>query len=304
MMNTTNYPPLKWPDEHLKKASVYSFNLKAGRAFKEMQKIVDERGPIPPELWGDDPRRRETAQKLSRIIKDNVGWSADNFIPDDPFDLLCWGGGYDLQEVGIFLDIEKHFVIDIPDEHIEMICKFTLGQLVDYLLANAACPVSWPAEGKVGLESRICPTAAAFYDLKNFIREHCINQNIDFRPSTMLTGLLDDKETILLKNYICERFGVKPIARKRFLGFLPPFKTWLILNFIMALVIHLWLPSLEWHNIFILMLPILFVLGIIVGQLSFLTWRRGLFNIRDLIKWIVDQRASTHLVKMLEEPSI
>jgi hypothetical protein len=104
---------------------------------------------------------------------------------------------------------------------------------------------------------------------------------------------MDDKDVILLKSYVCERFGVKPIARKRFLALLPPFKTWLALNIIVAIAIRLWLPTLEWHNILILMLPVFFVLGICVGQSSPLTWRRKIVTVRDLIKWILNQRVST-----------
>ncbi len=298
MTYTAKYPPLKWPDENLKNVSVYSFNWKAGSAFKEMQKTLEERGPIPPELWGNDSKRLEVAQVLSGIIN-GVGWTSDYFIPDDPFDLLLWGGGYDLQDVEVIMDIERHFVINIPENHNEMIGQFTLGQLVDYLIANAACPGAWPRSGEDSLENKSCPGFAAFVDIRKFIWEHCHTEDNSLQPSTNVRGLLDNRDIILLKDYICERFGVKPIVRKRFLAILPPFKTWLILNILVAIVIRLSLPSLEWQYLLPLMLPVLFVLGVFVGQLSPLTWHREIITVGDLIKWILKQRALKRSDNML-----
>jgi hypothetical protein len=292
MTNMIQFVPLKWPDESLKEASLYHLHKKAQRAFQEMQRLVEDRGPIPPDMWGNDSQRLAIAQQLSLIIKDNVGWTFNNFIPDDPFDLLCWGGMYDLQDIYVLMDIEKHFIINIPENHIEMIGKFTLGQLVDYILANAACPIPWPANGIGGLEEKSCPSFAAFIDIRNFIKTHCHAENNDFRPSTNIHGLLNDKDTSLLKDYICERFGVKPIVRKRFLAILPPLKTWLVLNILVFIAIHFWLPTLAWHHICVLMLPALFVLGMLVGNMSPSTYREGIVNAGDLIKWILGQRAS------------
>jgi hypothetical protein len=166
MINKVEYEPLRWPDENLKKASLYNLNHKAQKAFKEMQRIVQDRGPIPLEIWDNNPRRFEIARQLSRIIKESVGWTSDNFIPDDLFNLLCWGGWYDLREVEVLWKIEDHFIINILEDHLEMIWNFTLGQLVDYLLANAACPIPWPKNGEYSLEDKICPSFAAFIDIR------------------------------------------------------------------------------------------------------------------------------------------
>jgi hypothetical protein len=299
MTNMIQFVPLKWPDDSLNEARLYHLHKKAQRAFQEMQRQVEDRGPIPPEIWGNDPRRLAVAQQLSRIIKDNVGWTSDNFIPDDPFDLLCWGGMYDLQEIEVLMDIEKHFIINIPENHNEMIWTFTLGQLVDYILANAACPIPWPAIGGDGLEGKLCPSFSAFVDIRKFIQKHCHTENNEFRPSTKIRDLLNDKDISLLKDYICERFVVKPIVvRKRFLAILPPFKTWLVLNILVFIAIHLWLPTLEWHHICALMLPTLFVLGMLVGNMSPMTYREGIVTAGDLIKWILAQRA----IKLSRKP--
>ena len=51
---------LKWPDERLKRVCV---SLKASRAFREMDRLVKRRGAIPSEVWGADPRCRESRRE-------------------------------------------------------------------------------------------------------------------------------------------------------------------------------------------------------------------------------------------------
>jgi hypothetical protein len=292
MASAGQYVPLKWPDESLKKASLYHLGRKARKAFNEMMNVVEDRGEIPADLWGHDPRRCEIARQLSRIIKHSVGWSSDNFIPDDPFDLLCWGGFYDLQEVEVIVEIERLFVIDVGDDQFDVIWKLTLGQLVDYLLANAACPVPWSTTGADSLEERPCPSYAAFVDIEKFVQKHCRPREQEFRPSSGIRSFFDDKGLTLLSDYVCERFGVKQIAHRRFLSVLPPFRTWLVLSVCVAMAIKYFLPTLEWHNIVILMLPVSCAIGVFIGRSSPLTWRSRIVTVRDLIMWILRQRAS------------
>jgi hypothetical protein len=286
-----NYIALTWPNERVKHSGAFSW--KAGRAFREMDRFVKRRGPIPSEFWGGDPRRCEVAQKVSSIIKGTIGWTTDNFLPDDPVDILLWGGWYDLAEVEAIMEIEKQFVLDIPKDEIEKIFGgLTLGELVDYLLENAACIATWPLQGEGSLESRACPKLAAFVDLREFVQRHCHAECTKLRPSTDLRSAVRRCDWLRLDRFLRSRFDVSGLVRRRFFGMLSPWWAWLMSSALAAVAIG---KVLRWEpNGWLLgALLALVVLGILVARLSRPTWRRGPSTAREVVEWILERRSHT-----------
>jgi len=257
-----------------------------------MESLVKERGPIPPEVWGVDSQRRQAALKVSAIIKDAIGWTAANFVPDDPVDILLWHGCYDLGELDAVLRMEAAFFVEIPEHKREEIWRsgLTLGQLVDYLLEHGSCVVPWPRHGEESLESRVCPKMAVFLELRKFVQRHCHLAGIRLRPSTNLRDALPASDWLKFDRYVQGRFGVQGLVRKRFLGVASPQWAWLALSFVAAFlvgkVLQCRLPGLVLGSLLGLM-----VFGVLVMRLSRVVWRRGPRTAREVVEWILAQRA-------------
>jgi len=57
---------------------------------QEIKTQLEARPIFPSTEWGSNPRRLEMARGIRRIIRDQMGWPNDHFIPDDPMDIVCW----------------------------------------------------------------------------------------------------------------------------------------------------------------------------------------------------------------------
>lgn len=289
MCNPEKHAALAWPDKRLKKAGPFRSGAKA---FREMKRLVERRGPIPPELWGADPRRRDVARRVSAIIKDAIAWSADYFVPEDPVDILLWGGWYDMAEIDAVMRIEGKFCVDFPKHEIETIFEgnCTLGQLVNYILENALCLSPWPLAGDESLESRVCPKAAAFADLRAFVERHGQMQGARLRPSADLRAAVAAGNWQRLDGFVHARFGVGGLVRRRFLGVLPPGWTWLAASGVSAVLLG---KLLHWQLSAWLVLCALamFLLGVLVARLSVPVWRIASTTGRDVVEWILRERS-------------
>jgi hypothetical protein len=289
MVSPEEYVPLKWPDERLKQACG---GWKASRAFREMDRLVQQRGPIPPELWGADPCSWRVAQQVASIVRRSISWTSDNFLPDDPVDILLWGGWYDLGEVEVIRGVERRFVIDIPEALAKKIFSegLTLGQLVDHIIEGSPCLDAWPLAGDGRLEARTCPARAAFADLCRFIVGHCHAGPNRLRPSADLRNILPRSDWPRFDRFVQARFGVSGVVRRRFLGLMPPWIVWLVLSAVAIMVVgeaFRWIPA-GW-----LLSSVVCVIGmgIVVARLSWLTWPRKSNTVRRVVEWVLDQRS-------------
>ena len=86
-----------------------------------------------PGVWGDDPKRLQTARYLCGVLKEEYDWPNNHFIPDDPFDIIFQIPWDDLQIVEVVMRFEEDLKIKIEDKEAE---KFTgtLGDIVAFLV--------------------------------------------------------------------------------------------------------------------------------------------------------------------------
>lgn len=289
MCQAETYVALQWPDERLKRAGLYSFRAK--HALRDMQQQVERRGPITAEVWGVEPSRWQVARRVAVIIKDAIGWKADHFIPDDPVDILLWGGWYDMGEVDAMMRIERQFAVDILKELSEAIFKgqMTFGQLVDYLIEHAGCLATWPRHGETSLEAGPHPSVTAFRDLTGFVERHCHAPATRIRPSTDLRAALPRSDWPQCERFLNARFGVRGLIRRRFLGVASPGWTWLALCVLGVIGTA---RVIGWQLIGSLLAGLCgaILFGIVVGRLSRPTWRHRRTTARQVVKWILWRR--------------
>jgi len=286
MCEVTQHAPLTWPDAKLKSASG---GTKARKAWRAMMRQVHARGPIPAEVWGADPRRYHVASEIAEIIKTAIGWDDTNFIPDDPFDILLWGSWYDFAEVEAFMQIEIDFGIEVPWEEKERLFNSTFGQVVDYVIETGVCPRVWPKKGEDSLESRRCPSMAAFYDLRAFVQESCGAGDLELHPSTNLPLALNKEDLARTTAYVRRRFGVNDFLFLYVFGLLPLPSCWVVLSVAASVLICATLP---WHPFLLALgcVVLWVVLGLVASMLSRPNWPMRLRTVRGLIKWLLSQR--------------
>ncbi len=285
------YVPLSWPTERPRAAGL------SGRARKRLRRgiecVVQQRGAIPTEFWGADPRRADVGQRVCTIIKNTVGWTTDNFLPDDPLEILLWDNGDGLCALDAIFQTENQFVVDLPREMIsEKIWKQggTLGWLIDYLLENAACVARWAPAGEGSLESHPCPQFAAFVDIRDFVQNWCHFKRPRLRPSTNLPDALPDTDWKRFDSFLRARFGVPRLIRCRFLGVLPPGRVWLVSCGIAAIAIG---KMMAWQFALWLLCwpPAVVILRLIVIWSSRSIWRQRPGTVRQVIEWILAERS-------------
>jgi hypothetical protein len=257
-----------------------------------MDRLVKHRGPVPAELWGADPRRCRVARSVSALIKQTIAWTSDNFLPNDPVDILLWGGWYGIGEVESLISIEERYVVEIPQPMAEKIWKegLTLGQLVDYVIESSPCLDGWSLSGDRSLEARSCPSRAAFYDLRKFVEGHCGAGGSRLRPSSDLRSILPRSDWHRFDRFVQARFGARGLIRRRFLGITRPMVVYLVLSAvaIAAMWVIFWGNSAGW---LLSSIACLIVLGILVGRPSWLTWLPRSSTTRNVVHWILKQRS-------------
>ncbi len=252
------------------------------------------RPPIPPEVWGSDPHRREMAAEVCGLIEKKILWESNRFVPEDPVEIIF---SYDFfwDDVDDYFErIEKVVLFrDWLDKDEESPDLKTLGELVDFCLARADY---WPVEEwNPDPTGAICPTFTAFYDIRRFV---CSRYSLDRKavsPSTRLSAFklswgskFDRNKWEYLNNYLSKRFGKDEVLSDRFLGVFPFGWSWLALSlgFLGVLARCPDTPGIGW---WILLIPLVgLVAALVTGFLSWPKWRKGLHTFRDLVEYVVE----------------
>jgi len=298
MSDSWHVEPIIWPDERLKHAGPWHLGRQASEANANVQRQVEARGPVPIEVWGGDIRRQFVGRRICRSIKKNIGWRVDYFIPEDPFDLLCWGGWFDLAEVEVIIDIEEVFSMRASDEEWSAVFDKTFSEVVDFVIrrapehATAPCAALWPSRGAHALEAMRCPTGAVFRDLRGFLRDGLGLTVKEIRPSSRLARVVPQDRMGRLEAYIRDRFGVEKTdgeAAPAFPGSIFPFAA-LSIGIAMVLCVgsfFIGLPRLgAWAP---LVAPLLSF--IILNRVRSWVFVRRVHTVGDLAKWILVRRA-------------
>ena len=131
--------PRQWPDVR-RRSLLLGFPLigpQAG-AYRDICNQLSSRTAECWALWGPDQARVQAAQFVATALAEAVEWPNPIFIPDDPYELVCWDHKScaidDLSLVGAFMEIESHFNREPPDNEFELFYQGTVGAYVDFLL--------------------------------------------------------------------------------------------------------------------------------------------------------------------------
>jgi hypothetical protein len=103
---------------------------------QEIEKQLLSRPETNPALWGDNPRRVKLGQYISKIVKQEMGWPNDHFIPEDVFEIVFWSHHDALDIDEAILNVEDHLNIKIQENDVQRWVGKTLGELVDDLLVK------------------------------------------------------------------------------------------------------------------------------------------------------------------------
>lgn len=282
--------PLRWPggSRPLPIGSItLNPNKRRGRMLGILDKEVAARPPIPPEVWGPDPRRQRMGSFISDLIADRCMWSASRFVPDDPFEIISSPHAIiDDSDMEIIEGIEEEILCDLHiPKRTRKATSGTLGDFVDYCLSLAS---NWPIEEwSPDPTGRICPTFSAFYDIRRFVCSRYSLERKAIRPSTQLsTCRFRKRNGEFFNDYLEKRFGKRPVVSRYFLGLFHSEWIWL------AFFGSLYCNNIIYHNAPLIGGWVLFtaiITGIVVYFLSWQKCRRGLRTFRDLVEYVVEE---------------
>lgn len=102
--------------------------------FDSLKQQLKERGPVPPEVWGD-PERLEMASQIEAFLEDCCWGERLHFHPKDPWRVVGEFDIGDLSELEALMDMEKKFGVDLSLENLApfMACEPTFGDFVDLI---------------------------------------------------------------------------------------------------------------------------------------------------------------------------
>lgn len=225
------YPPLYMPeppeeDRGFRGRLKRWFSVRLSDEERHLLHQIAVRGPIPPEVWGDDPDRETLAREVATIIAEVFQWPNGNFIPEDPVKWVTYIIGWDdLEFTELLIRIED--VLGFPFDYadFEEIERGTFGEFIDYLLARCpeyrkALALSRPCtfDGETALENRPCPKLLVFLDLRAFMRQTRFkNSSNAIRLETSIRRPPGSLTQFDLHQFICTRFGLRtsPLAFDR-----------------------------------------------------------------------------------------
>jgi hypothetical protein len=105
------------------------------RYLWSVKRQVDERGPLPPDVWDSDERRL-IAQQIERLICDTCWGEPLQFHPADPWIVIGEVEAGDLSEVELLTAIEETFELKLPpDKRFGKLleCGWTYGDMVVHI---------------------------------------------------------------------------------------------------------------------------------------------------------------------------
>jgi len=114
----------------------------SGRRFEESgemirSQLVTRGGDFNPTVWGGTSRRQELARHVCQSLAKAIGWPHANFLPEDPFVMLCWPHQDGLDDLDFKFRLEGYLKRDISREEFDSFLDMSLGQVVDRLLEKA-----------------------------------------------------------------------------------------------------------------------------------------------------------------------
>jgi hypothetical protein len=129
-------PPLHWPvpNTTLRKRTWFSRLMGHPSDYVATKQNISEqllkRQKSNVDIWGDDPIHGQVGQQICRIAKDVYDWPTDNFIPDDPFDIVFLMPWDDLELVEVSVLLQEPLAVMLTNNEIYGISGKSLGDLV------------------------------------------------------------------------------------------------------------------------------------------------------------------------------
>lgn len=108
--------------------------------FKDLKELQANRDATTMAAWGGGPRQM-LAEKISQILKSQLGWRSPIFVPDDASEVAFHGPRFDFVDSdSAFEDVvellERDYGLKLPPSFWEKMGKSTFGELVDAILAQ------------------------------------------------------------------------------------------------------------------------------------------------------------------------
>lgn len=256
-----------------------------------LDKEVAARPPIPPEVWGPDPKRQWIGGRISELVGYCFDWPVSRFVPDDPLEILLFDRAILMRdsdmEIADKIRKEVHFDFswrEIPGDQNSL----TMADLVDYCLLHAR---NWPIEKwHPDPTGNVCPTFSAFYDIRRFLCSRYSMERKSISPSTPLSVCKFGKEDWSYMNrYLKARFGVIDVFRIRYLGKYPIWSSVIIHTVIFFVLIALLFQVSTIDGIIMTAIISLILGSGLVGSDSWGVWRKGLRTFRDLVEYVVEE---------------
>ncbi|MDB5298336.1 MAG: hypothetical protein JWO31_4319 [Phycisphaerales bacterium] len=99
--------------------------------------VLLARPPVPRDVWGPDPARRELAYFLCQTLARELNWPNARFVPGDPMSTLCNLGGVLTPGRAVALAVGDRLDRRMTTAEWSNIETLTLGGAIDALLPLA-----------------------------------------------------------------------------------------------------------------------------------------------------------------------
>ena len=101
------------------------------RIRKDIMRQLKARESHCLHLWKELPGKTKLFLLIAPIIQRNFGWPNDNYIPDDPLEILIFDDGDGMAIAEFVMDIEDQFGIVIPED--ASFAKKTLLEFINFI---------------------------------------------------------------------------------------------------------------------------------------------------------------------------
>jgi hypothetical protein len=88
--------------------------------------------------WSGDTQRQLFGRWLSHVIAQEMTWTNDRFLEDDPIEILCWSHDDGLDFDFVLQAIDVKIGRKLSQEEADHLLSLTLGEAVDYLLLKTS----------------------------------------------------------------------------------------------------------------------------------------------------------------------
>jgi hypothetical protein len=129
----TEIAPLDWPDCWKRQSNLDRFLMHMPllgpdrRTMRSLRRQLKTRDWRALRAWGSDPLLTSVASELHTIIREELEWPNDRFVPKDRCEILLFDPTMQLRRVQALVCIEQ--VFDLPDGFLDAIDRQTVGEL-------------------------------------------------------------------------------------------------------------------------------------------------------------------------------